>query len=88
MIGETAGRSQDIAAGNSINIAIDVAAVVTSERQRLQECLDSGDLTSVISHYPVRETPALSKIAQELGFQERDQYESAVRKLLMACAGF
>jgi hypothetical protein len=31
----------------------------------------------------VRETPALDTIARKLGFQDRDQYEGAVRKLLM-----
>jgi hypothetical protein len=31
----------------------------------------------------VRETAALAKIADKLGFQGRDQYEGAVLKLLM-----
>jgi hypothetical protein len=40
-------------------------------------------LAEIISRYPADETPALDKIAKELGFQNREQYEGAVRKLLM-----
>lgn len=42
-----------------------------------------GNLEEIISRYPIRETPALDKIAKELGFQSREQYEGAVQKLLM-----
>jgi len=72
-----------IATGEPINISINVANAVTLERERLQTALDIGDLAKIVSHYPVRETPALDKIAKELGFQNREQYEGAVRKLLM-----
>jgi hypothetical protein len=37
----------------------------------------------MIARYPVRETGALTVIAQKLGFQSRGQYESAVRKLMI-----
>lgn len=76
-------RREDIAAANPINISIDVNAVVTEEIKRLQQYLDEGNLTEVISNYPIRETPALSEIARKLGFQDNSQYEGAVRKLLM-----
>jgi ABC-type lipoprotein export system ATPase subunit len=72
-----------IATGEPINISIDVATAVTSERERLQNALDAGNLAEIISRYPADETPALDKIAKELGFQNREQYEGAVRKLLM-----
>ncbi len=76
-------RREEIAAGSPINISIDVASAVRVERERLQNALDIGNLAEIISQYPVRETPALDKIAKELGFQNREQYEGAVRKLLM-----
>lgn len=66
-----------------VNISIDVAGIAGEEQGRLQDALAAGDLTAVITRYPVRETPALTDIARKLGFQHRGQYESAVRKLLM-----
>jgi ABC-type Mn2+/Zn2+ transport system ATPase subunit len=76
-------RREEIAAGAPINVSIDVASAVTAERERLQDALNAGNLAEIISQYPVRETPALDKITKELGFQNREQYEGAVRKLLM-----
>jgi len=66
-----------------INVSIDVAKFVKQEYERLQDALNTGNLAEIISRYPVRETPALDKIAKELGFQKCKQYEGAVRKLLI-----
>jgi ABC-type cobalamin/Fe3+-siderophores transport system ATPase subunit len=66
-----------------VNVSIDVQKIVGEESARLREALDAGDMTTIVSRYPVRETPALDTIARRLGFQDRDQYEGAVRKLLM-----
>lgn len=74
---------QDIASATPINISIDVAAVVEEERNRLQDALNNGRLEEVIARYPIRETPALGEIVRKIGFQSCDQYEGAVRKLLM-----
>ena len=76
-------RREEIATGNPINVSIDVGVFVTRERERLQNALDTNNLTKIISQYPVRETPALDKIAKDLGFQNCEQYEGAVRKLLI-----
>lgn len=76
------GREQ-IAAANPVNISINVSEVVAKERAHLQEVLDAGDMTTIVARYPIRETPALDAIARHLGFQDRHQYEGAVRKLLM-----
>lgn len=73
----------EIAAGTPINISIDVSAVVDAERVSIQNSLDAGDLSGIIARYPVRETSALTEIAKRLGFQSREQYEGAVRKLLI-----
>ncbi|MGK9170551.1 AAA family ATPase [Inquilinus limosus] len=76
-------RQSDISAAQPINVAIDIPAVVAAEVARLQQACDSGDLGFVIERYPVRETPVLGRIATHLGFRGREQYEGAVRKLLM-----
>ncbi len=66
-----------------VNISIDVAVAVRDETNRLSACLANKDLLQIVSKYPVRETSALSDIATKLGFQNRRQYEEAVRKLLI-----
>lgn len=76
-------RRKEIAAASPINVSINVATFVTTERNRLQDVLATGNLLAIIAQYPVRETPALAEIASRLGFQNREQYEGAVRKLLM-----
>ncbi|MBL0212264.1 MAG: hypothetical protein IPQ13_15335 [Holophagaceae bacterium] len=76
-------RREDIAAANPITISIDVPNAVTAERKRLEDAIAAGNLEEIITRYPVRETPALTRIATDLGFQNREQYEAAVRKLLI-----
>lgn len=72
-----------IAAGNPVNIAVDVAAVLATEQAALQALITAGNVQEIICRYPVRETPALNAISVRLAFQDRRQYENAVRKLLM-----
>lgn len=73
----------EIAKGNSVSISLDIASAVAAEKRRFQAAINAADLSSIIARYPVRETPALEQIARKLGFQSRDQYESAVRQLLL-----
>lgn len=75
-------RRDDISTASPVNVLIDVPKIIQEERARLKKALDSNDLTSIVSRYPVRETAALDAIARKLGFQGRAQYESAVRKLV------
>lgn len=72
-----------IAAGTPVTIGVDVAAVLAAEQATLQALIAAGNVQEIICRYPVRETPALGAIASQLGFQDRRQYENAVRKLLM-----
>lgn len=72
-----------IASGAPINIAIDVGAQLAAELAAFQALVNAQNLESIICRYPVRETPAITEIARRLGFQDRTQYENAVRKLLM-----
>jgi hypothetical protein len=76
-------KQAEISAGKQINITIDVAATVNEEVTVLNQTIAEGNLEKLISRYPVRETPLLTEIVRKLGFQTRDQYENAVRKLLM-----
>ena len=73
----------EIATGAPINISIDVAAAVRTQRAALETLINDGNLEEIIKHYPVRETSALTEIATKLGFKDRDDYEAAVRKLLV-----
>lgn len=72
-----------LSAAEPLNISIDLPQIVREELARFQTALETRNLETIISRYPVRETPALDAIARKLGFQGRSQYESAVRKLLM-----
>lgn len=74
---------RDVAARRPITLSVDPAEIVDGEFERLCTCLDRGDFESLICRYPIRETPALVEIARRLGFQGRDQYEGAVRKLVL-----
>ena len=76
-------RQPDIRAGTPVNISLDIQAIVGAERGLLQDSIDKENLGEIIARYPLRETSALTDIARRLGFQNRDQYESAVRKLLI-----
>jgi len=72
-----------IAAGAPINISIDVAAALLAEQTAFRAHIAAQSLEQIVCRYPVRETPALTEIAKRLGFQDRTQYENAVRKLLL-----
>lgn len=73
-----------IAAGEAVNIAVDVPAIARRELDNFNAAVGNKDLELLVSRYNVRETGALGAIAEKLGFQGRDQYESAVRTLLAA----
>lgn len=66
----------------NIELNIDARGTFEEERSRLRSLLQDRDYRAIIERYPIRETPAPSRIAQELGFQSRQQYERAVLKIL------
>lgn len=76
-------RRKDIATTLPINVTIDVPAIVAAEKALLDSAVQRSDLAFLVARYPVRESSALGAIAQTLGFQDRKQYESAVRQLLI-----
>ncbi|HEY8020223.1 MAG TPA: hypothetical protein VIH93_03935, partial [Thermoanaerobaculia bacterium] len=73
----------DIAAAAPIRIELDVAACVERVLAGFKADLSARDLLALVCGYPLRETQALTEIAKNLGFKDREQYEGAVRKLLL-----
>ena len=65
-----------------ICIRLDGPAILESESRRLSRAIKSRDLDSIIACYPVRESPALVRLAKGLRFQGRMEYEQAVLELL------
>ena len=63
-------------------IDLNTPAILSQERQSLEKDLAANDLEKIIRRYPVRETPALARIATQLGFDSRKEYEKAVLQLL------
>lgn len=76
-------KQAEISAGKPISITIDVAATVNEEVDVFNQSIAERNLEKIIPRYPIRETPVLTEIVRKLGFQTRDQYENAVRRLLM-----
>ena len=76
-------KRADMKNAQPINIAVDIPGILAGEQTKIQTALVANDLTKLLQRYPVRETPALDKIAKALGFQGREQYEAAVQKLLL-----
>ncbi|MEC4805275.1 MAG: AAA family ATPase, partial [Jaaginema sp. PMC 1080.18] len=76
---------QSIQAKERIDIDkhINVEELFTEECNRLRTAIANKDLMKIISIYPIRESQVLKKICEGLRFQSRDDYERAVRKLLL-----
>lgn len=65
-----------------LKIEVALPSIVTQEQSRLESAIEDRDLTTIIAHYPIRETTALDQIARKLGFPDRSRYEASVLKLL------
>jgi ABC-type Mn2+/Zn2+ transport system ATPase subunit len=76
-------KSGDIEALGVYSVQVDIGAKLTQEQQSIEARLSSADLAGLLQLYPLRETPALQEIAKNIGFQNRSQYEEAVRKLML-----
>jgi hypothetical protein len=76
-------KEADVQNKRPIEVNIDVAKLVEEKYKQLEDELNAGNLEEIIFRYPVRETPALDRIAKALEFQNYKQYEMAVRKLLI-----
>lgn len=74
---------KEMTAAKPVSFILDVPGMIAIERARLENAIEANDLASLVARYPLRETGALSIIAGKLGFRDRIQYESTVRRLLM-----
>lgn len=63
-----------------MSITIDADDVISAERSRMRAALESGDLTSIVKRYPLRDSGALDALCRGARFVDRRQYESAVRQ--------
>lgn len=68
--------------GQDIIIKVDAHSMYQTEQQNLTNWIKERDVASIIARYPVRETNALEGIVGALRFKSRDDYNSAVRKML------
>ncbi|WP_198371285.1 AAA family ATPase [Roseomonas rosulenta] len=66
---------------SSIDIRIDVENIRISEHMMIEKLIQDRDLDGILQRYPLRESPALTRIAAAVGLN-RKKYESAVRKLI------
>jgi hypothetical protein len=73
----------DIAAATPFTVTVDPSQLVAAEVSQFDYIEQQNDYESLVNRYPLRDTPALTEIARNLGFQNRTQYESSVRKLLL-----
>lgn len=76
-------RKGEVAAGGKRTTEIDFAKIAQDEALRLEALIKASDFVGVLQRYPVRESTALDAIAKALNFPSRNQYEAAVRKLLI-----
>ena len=75
-------KHRDIQGKGDFELKINLKEIQEKEEEYFDKLVADNNLDGLISRYPVRETPALTKIATGLGMT-RDKYESAVRKLII-----
>jgi ABC-type cobalamin/Fe3+-siderophores transport system ATPase subunit len=75
-------KHKDIQEKGNFELKINLKEIQEKEEAHFDKLVADKNLDGLISRYPVRETPVLTKIATGLGMT-RDKYESAVRKLII-----
>ncbi|MCE3279339.1 MAG: hypothetical protein K0S44_1530 [Bacteroidetes bacterium] len=75
-------KHKDIQGKGDFELKINLKEIQEKEEAHFDKLVADKNLDDLISRYPVRETPVLTKIATGLGMT-RDKYESAVRKLII-----
>ena len=71
-------RREDLIAGTTSSVSVNVPSTYQAELTRLQSLRDNSDIAGIVSRYPVRESGFLSAIAAGLRFSNRTDYERAV----------
>ncbi|WP_029890184.1 hypothetical protein [Polycyclovorans algicola] len=76
-------KKGEIAEGGTRTAKIDFAKCAQDEMNRLETLVNASDFVGILQRYPIRESAALDAIAKALNFADRNQYEAAVRNLLV-----
>jgi len=80
-------RFRDAAAAiadSSESVCLQLEPFAKEERDRLADLMANKDLEAIASDYPLKETGVIKAAAQAIGFNRREDYESAVLKVLSA----
>lgn len=75
-------NDDDLLKGKSVSLKNDVNSILTQRKRELDLAVESRDWEAILTKCPVRESNALHTIAKTLGFQDKFDYETAVRELL------
>ena len=73
---------EELLTAGEIKIVTNAAAVREARTQELDGTVSDGNWEAILIAWPVRESDALQRISQTLGFRKRHDYEKAVRHLL------
>ena len=72
-----------IAANNLFDRRVDLQGYREKEYVKFDALVTAQDVGGLIARYPIRETPALKRIATRLNFRTTGKYEMAVRETLV-----
>ncbi|HHI94825.1 MAG TPA: ATP-binding cassette domain-containing protein [Gammaproteobacteria bacterium] len=67
---------------NNTQINISTEEILNEEKNLVDDLLVQRDVAGLVSRYPIRETPSLESVSNALGYQSKEKYEQAVRKML------
>ena len=82
MITEQIPNDDELLLGEELTIRNDAHAILATRKNELDTAVSVGDWESILTKGPVRESGLLAAIVKTLGFQKRQDYETAVRHLL------
>lgn len=69
-----------VVGGEDVSITIPVSTYLQRELSFFDRAVTYCDYIKLIQRYPLRETPALTQVAAQMGFRTRREYEAAVLK--------
>lgn len=79
VLGSTPDPDQVIT-GNDVTLNIPVSSYIHNEFAIFDSSVEGKNYLKLVQRYPLRETPALARAAEQLGFRTRKEYEAAVLK--------
>lgn len=72
----------DIKAGGSVQVKVDIAALRSAEEARFDTSIASADWDGLLTRYPLRESAAFDRVVDAIKLADRATYQAAVLKLL------